>query len=306
MSDAEPATAGPARRHHYVPEFYLRRFVDAEGKVLRTFKAPSGVLHERRYPPKATGFQEDLYSIEPETINHRVRRPDRIEVDFFGPIDNGAAPLVQKVLDFAPSALSHDERRLFAVFVNSLIERHPQRLRKNFELAEASAADHADEFIGRVPAERKEYWTGLLSTVDALARNAVRDAMTRVVLKEDVITYFAGMQWLKIHLEPGGAVEFITGDNPVLINFSQPWPIEMMTLALSPLDLLLMVKSGAEDFTRELYLHMTLLHNLELLRQSEYIFSRGPLQDYEGLRSRHAAGLTLPVRPWDKSPGPRK
>jgi hypothetical protein len=129
-----------------VPEFYLRRFVDAEGKVLRTFKAPSGVLHERRYPPKATGFQEDLYSIEPETTNHRVRRPDRIDVDFFGPIDNGAAPLAQKILDSAPSALSQDERRVFAIFVNSLIERHPQRLRKNFEVAEASAAEHADEY----------------------------------------------------------------------------------------------------------------------------------------------------------------
>lgn len=162
--------------------------------------------------------------------------------------------------------------------------------------------------MGRVAPEHKAHWAGLLSTIDAsaLARNAVREVMARVVLKEDVINYFVGMQWLKIHLAPDGAVEFITGDNPVLINFSQPWPIEMMTLALSPLDLLLMVKSGAEDFTRELYLNMTLLHNLELLRQSEYIFSRGALQDYEALRSRHAAERTLPVRPWDKSPGQGK
>ena len=78
---------------------------------------------------------------------------------------------------------------------------HPQRLRKNFEVAERPQP-HADEFMGRVAPQHKEHWTGLLSTVDAsaIARNAVRDVMTRVVLQEDVNNYFAGMQWLKIHL----------------------------------------------------------------------------------------------------------
>ena len=80
----------------------------------------------------------------------------------------------------------------------------------------------------------------------------------------------------------------------------------MMTLAPSPLDLLLMVKSGAEGFTRELHLNITLLHNLELLRQSEYIFFPRRAADYEALRSRHAAEQVLPVRPWDKSSGQAK
>ena len=82
------STSQPTWRNHFVPESYLANFVDGTGRVLRTFKPPTGTLHERRYAPKFTGYQEDLYSIERDFEIGPRGRTDRIEQEVFGPIDN--------------------------------------------------------------------------------------------------------------------------------------------------------------------------------------------------------------------------
>lgn len=285
-----------------MPEFYLSRFADESGRVLRTFKPPSGALHERRFAPRATGYEEDLYSIEPESSILSGGRPDAIETEFFGPIDNSAATVLEKLIQQAPSALSESEREYWAIFVNSLIERHPQRLRRHFKSAQVAALARRQHFLTAKSAQDRAFYERILTDLDehALARNCVRRAMATATLERTVIDYFRNMSWVKFHLEAPNGMEFMTADNPVLINFGQVWPIEIMTLALSPLNLMIMFKPGAVELTKEFVLNAVVLHNLELFRQSEYLYSRSPVQDLEGIMLRRAAEQELAQRPWDR------
>jgi hypothetical protein len=291
----------PAKRHHFLPQFYLRHFTDADGRLVRTVKTPAGQLREERYSPKTVGCEADLYSIETEINFHPVKNPDQVETGIFGPIDNCAAPVMRRLLDHAPSALNDTERETWAIFVNSLMERHPQRLRTRDKLAETKALEHTEGLLAGLPEETRPLWTRAISRLDvrALSHNAVRGAMIKAIRDEEALDYFRGMLWVKVCLHAPAQFELLTSDNAVLTNFGQPWPIEIMTLALSPTKLLVMVKRDM-GLNEDHYLKMAVLHNLELFRQSECIYSRQPLQDMEALRTRYAAELSLHEHPWDQ------
>jgi hypothetical protein len=294
-------TSKPTRRNHFTPEFYLSNFVDETGKLLRTFKPPTGELHERRFAPKATGYQEDLYSIERDSEIGPFARPDRIEMEVFRPIDDQSAPVLRRLIAGPPSALDDAERHSWAVFVNSLIERHPQQMRAHFESAQQVAADELEQFMGNVAQEHKDYWMGVTQSVDknALARNSVREVIRRVIHQDSVVEYFKGMRWVKFHVDSGNPFEFVTSDNAVLVNFGQPRPIYVMSLALSPSDLLVMAKPELE-LSEAVVQQAAAAHNLQLFRQSEYIYSRSPIRDLSGLLLRYAARSLLPAMPWDR------
>ncbi len=289
-------------RNHFVPESYLANFVDGTGKVLRTFKPPSGVLHEQRYAPRSTGYQEDLYSIEQDFEIGPRGRTDRIEHDVFGPIDNSAAPVLRKLIQMAPSALNEAERHNWAVFVNSLIERHPQQMRAHFKAAEPVVAKVFAELLANVPEHRQEHWETTINRADhaALARNSVRELLDRLICLDRDVEYFKGMGWGKFTVTPGDPFEFVTGDNAVVVNSGKPRPIYVMSLALSPSNLLVMAKPEFE-LTFDFVHAVAVAHNFALIAQSEYVYSRNPLCDLQALPLREAAQSLLPERPWDRT-----
>lgn len=50
----------PPRRHHYLPEFYQRKWRDQDKQVER-YELINGKVVRRRVFPSAAGFQENLY-----------------------------------------------------------------------------------------------------------------------------------------------------------------------------------------------------------------------------------------------------
>lgn len=49
-------------RHHYVPQFLLRRWTNAAGK-LRIYKMRDGRLTRKDMGPKSTGYENGLYAL---------------------------------------------------------------------------------------------------------------------------------------------------------------------------------------------------------------------------------------------------
>jgi hypothetical protein len=54
----------PTSRHHYLPEFYLKRWTGSNGKLIEfTWRERLGVV-SRSTAPGGTGWQKDLYKAE--------------------------------------------------------------------------------------------------------------------------------------------------------------------------------------------------------------------------------------------------
>lgn len=77
----------PPSRHHYIPEFYLKRWTDTDGKLTVFTKKPRIGPSSRRTAPAGTGYQRHLYAVQgfpPELASS-------VEERFFNPVDSLAA-----------------------------------------------------------------------------------------------------------------------------------------------------------------------------------------------------------------------
>lgn len=128
MSELDPIS----RRHHYVPRFYLQTWQAPDGKGLWLYNRDiKGCVRAYRRSPKSVGYVTELYSLKAETPYAVLdSRPDAIERDFFRLIDDAAASVHQKLLASGIKSLTGEDRAVWALFMNSLIERGPDRIKE--------------------------------------------------------------------------------------------------------------------------------------------------------------------------------
>jgi hypothetical protein len=289
-------------RNHYLPQAYLRRFCDASGKVLQTFLGPDDKLHEKRFVPKETGYEWDLYTLKGAGILTSSSESDDIEKKVFGPVDDNGALVLNALHEGAPSQLSAEERTHLAVFVNSLLERHPQRIRERDQLAEQMARERFEELkkaFGKPNPDGFDILDLIRDEhVEQLARNLHREHMVREIQDPKSIEYLSGIMLSTFTLSEEQPLRFFTSDNPVLVNGGRPWPVQFFTLALSPRVLLIGVNDQEPVTDPQMIFAVTLVHCLELPRQTEYVFSQDPIVDYEGAAIRSNAQATLRKVNW--------
>ena len=109
-------------RHHYVPQFLLKRWQDSSGKVhVFTIKKDKLVCSKRA--PKWTGFENDLYAIVANAVG---LANDVLERKIFSPLDNNAAKALEKLERH--EALTEDDHIAWTFFMSSLRIRQPDVL----------------------------------------------------------------------------------------------------------------------------------------------------------------------------------
>lgn len=288
----------PSWRHHYLPQFYLRGFANLDSKVWQTFVRADGQLVERPLAPKQVGYEKNLYSFKKATtFDPELKVPDVIEKRFFQSVDNDAANALKHMLAATPSALSPKERRDWAIFMNALLERIPRQLQARDAVALQVAVEQRSSFLAnRADTPESELrWSGVVAnlSLDAAAGNAVREFMVREIQDAAVIAYFTGMTWIKTHVDVSPELEFLTGDAPVVVNLGGERPIQVMSLSLTPQDLLIM---SAAALPSETLGNIALTHNLSVLAQSTQAYSRSPLHDGQLIKTRRAAQSSLVYR----------
>lgn len=80
-------------KHHYVPQFLLRRWCDAQGRV-QSFKVVNGNVAANALAPEYTGYEDDLYAVGTNQVGVEQ---DHLERRLFGPIDSDAAVALGKI-----------------------------------------------------------------------------------------------------------------------------------------------------------------------------------------------------------------
>lgn len=222
-----PSTNTP-KRHHYLPEFYLRGF------------APDGLLHVydradkayRKQTPKNTAVESHFYTIE----NEDGERSAAVE-GLLAQVDDAAANVIAKVI--ARDALSDRERADLALFVALLRSRTPDYDKGYREMTDKMAREIArlvypDETAVAEDIRRFEQETGKsLGVPPAVAlemlhsqelmyvphRNETIRAM--LLLSTQIAPAFAAMTWTVLHAPPKRA--FVTSDAPLVTYPPRGW-----------------------------------------------------------------------------------
>ena len=226
-------------RHHYVPQFYLRGWTDADG-MLWCYERRSGRIVRRRVSPRATAFHRDL------NITHDLLFPeqasDAIETRFLSPLDNTASLVLGKLVDPHEPPLSDDERRSWARFIVALHHRSPRQL----EAEAASARDLGEqvrqEMLDRAPSsESRTRVAEVFALMDEAkaAGRLVRESMVKGVECPKTTDILCGFTWRVFNVN--SHVELVTSDRPLVINCgASPPPVNVLTISLSPTRLFVM------------------------------------------------------------------
>lgn len=277
----------PAKDHHHTPRSYLARWAppaDKDGR-LWYYRREYGKLIEGRIGPKGTGYEEHLYTARP-TTKFETRREDQIETDVMSPLDDGAAKVLENLTASRPLKLETDERRAWARFLNSLLERHPRELNANDDKARKVAAErmaHWRATFGKGSnAERANHALDLL-LLDNMATTIVRQHMLTRINDQTVLDYLVNQQWTVCGAIPGE--QFITSDRPVLVDAQdcQKRPIHFLSIALSPAHLFVSHPKdlNTEPTERDIWLRELVAdHNcLLVLTQPHYLYSAARIVD---------------------------
>lgn len=272
-----------SHRHHYVPQFYLDSWQHPDRLGIWVYRRdPSGVLRFYRRSTKAVGFANDLYMIKPDGLPLSYES-DAVEIEFFQKIDTSASQVHKKLLASGITALTDIDRMVWAIFMNSLIERTPEKI--------DSYNDLSKNVIENINSEFQQKWRNsyswpelqsLFSSIDkkAATRNAVLSGLTSYILDRPVIEYFCQMLWQTVKLPDGLGEHFVSCDKPVIVNgVAGDTPIYVLSIALSP-NLLLVMHKKVDEFDHEFITTLATMHNYLMAKQAkQYLFSDRELSD---------------------------
>jgi hypothetical protein len=119
--------------HHFIPVFYLKRWVGTGGKKLVEYTLKNRKLIAKPVGPRATGFQTDLYSfpeLPPEIAQY-------VEQEFFQYADDKASDALALHLNGPPTGWNSELRSAWSRFIIGIHMRHPDAMP---ELRAAAAA----------------------------------------------------------------------------------------------------------------------------------------------------------------------
>jgi hypothetical protein len=140
-------------RHHYIPIFYLQRWI-GEDKRLCEFSRPYKIVRPYRKHPSATGYEDGLYTIP----GLPPQEAQFVEKSFMKATDDWASKALHTFLQPEPRArdLNTREHVGWARFVFSLMLRNPEQIARFREEAVKRQYDGPveallPEFINSVP-----------------------------------------------------------------------------------------------------------------------------------------------------------
>jgi hypothetical protein len=211
-------------------------------------------------------------------------------------VDNAASIIHEKLINQGVTALSDDDRINWVIFVNSLIERSPNRLSDIKSKAANIPSKIISELKQRSPSTTLQpAMQAIIDRMDStsVVHNTVLSALVRYIVDEPFIRYVTEMEWLTIDI-PKGQDHFLTGDTPVVINAGDSMtPIYMLSIAISPRRLLIMHKRSPE-FDIQLCKKMVICHSIMLTKQTEkHLVSSKKLTDSEYIKYNRIAETML-------------
>ena len=219
------------RRHHYLPVFYLRRWVGSRGRVCRYYRPRDRVVASD-VGPDFTGYEEGLYQLD------GTADPQMIETKFFRAVDNNAAPVLESMLHEGPGALDEDKRRSWTLFLMSMLMRSPHSLDEigsvinDFFRANLEKSHQSDYAASRQPDDPVSIYDFTMKRTPDLAQ-AYKAALPDMIDNDVIGKQIINMRWAMWALS-AAPYTLLTGDRPCMTSRGIADPGCMLSLPVSP------------------------------------------------------------------------
>lgn len=218
--ESRPTPQGLKRRHHVVPESYLRRFANSEGLILVGDELKKEAFTVN---PRNAAVMTDFY------LAQMGEGPSDALEDWMGVIEARAASAFTRIADHGQE-LSHLDREALANFIALQITRGPtyrQQILKTGRLEALTAAsidgntpDRVREFLrtteGREPGEDEVTEMAESLRAGELRFEAPKEVAILAALKSAaaLVQPLADRHWSMFEIGPRG---FVTSDNPAIL-----------------------------------------------------------------------------------------
>lgn len=205
-----PYPNAEGERHHYVPEFLLRRFHAPQSRKIFQLDKTDGSCAETT--PKNAAWESGLYTIESVTGQH-----DGLIEALFGLAEGYAAPALEALLS-DPAALSEDDRADIAFFVAIQEQRGPQFLEEMTERIEEAATMASAVELANLKGTKRKRQQGkdaYHALVDgSVSLGAPRELVFTTLLELLAQTSFLvlNLQWVVFRATEG---TFVCSDRPL-------------------------------------------------------------------------------------------
>ena len=269
--------------HHYVPRFVLKRWADKGLISAYSWLAESGkAVANRRTLGQAC-------SVEELNALRTVPATNRYDAEMsFTRIDTAAARALSCMLDGGVSALTPENRRAWARFVNSVPVRMPEPLlHLGPEAFRRAVAEHENDEEG--PAWVRPYVSKrFLERAAEHATDAPVQAAVSLSSREEHVDAIADMRWWTRRFDDD---RVLIGDRPLLTEPRQPWPCgipldhprAVIALPLSPRVIWYASADGrARTISRRQTGGMALIsaNRESILRCSVHVFAKTPAPEF--------------------------
>ncbi len=269
-----------SEKHHFLPKFYLRSWnEEKKDNFYAYYRNALGKIEFRNRSAKTIGYVEDLYAIQPDGMISNERSND-IERQFFGKIDNDAAIAHKKIILQGSNKISKETKKIWSLFVSSLLERTPERIDQIANLSRDEAAKEIEKIISENRSnEFEKKAREIISKTDMkmLIANSVLLSMKKRIEDNEVTNEIQSLKWSIFELKKGQD-HFLTSDKPLVINSGlEAPPIHSISMALSPHKILSMTRPSPRFDDN--YLAITAhTHNAFMCKQAKkYLISSRPL-----------------------------
>lgn len=202
-------------KHHYLPEFYLSRWMVPADQPLCEFSRQNGVIKPKRVFPSATGFRKHLYSLE----GLSGAEAQIVEDKFMSKVDSLAAQALDRLETGDTLRENAKLRTAWARFVLSLVLRSPAdvKILKEDYLAQLLVPDAELEAAWakqRGPADPLTIQDYLAADPDMPKRNATR-ILQKLIDHKNILPSIMRMRWAVIETDNTGW-PMTTSDRPVV------------------------------------------------------------------------------------------
>lgn len=206
-------------KHHYLPEFYTKRWATGDGKTLCEFSCPhaaSGAIKPKRVSPAQTGHERGLYEIK----GVPAHEAQIVEDGFFKQVDT----LANRALSLLEAGDTLREnptmRSAWSRFILSLLLRAPNDLkhfRDDYLAKLMEGIEELDEKWLKVkrPEDPATIREALSLLEPHMAQRNATLMLRRLIDHPNICGGINNMRWMIIDLEETG-IELLTSDRPVV------------------------------------------------------------------------------------------
>jgi len=239
------ARASEGSRHHYIPVFYLRQWIGADGRLCQ-YSRPYDQVKALRKHPKGTGYERGLHNIP----GLPPQSADLLERNFMALADDWAARGLQTLLS-AELSIDFEDIRVragWARFLYSLILRTPEYLENSKDLAFQTAAetvDHIKEEYQTLrqssdPPTFEEFRAKFLANP---ANITVQRFLHKLIDSPTVVRKISDMRWFTVRIE-NSAFTLLTSDRPVIMTNGLAHAHSHIVMPISPIHLFVAVNTN--------------------------------------------------------------